>query len=71
MIKVVTREDFCDLLGEGIHTGLRKGTDAPDAHALWKAIADSETGAWQDAIEYAVEGLIETGFTLVSEGVTE
>lgn len=39
-------------LGESIHAGFRKGSEAPDSAALWKAIADSKTSAWVDAIEY-------------------
>lgn len=44
-----------DLLSEGVHAGLRKGTDAPDSHALWAAIAGSKTSAWSDAIAFALD----------------
>ena len=43
------------LLSEGIHAGLRKGTDAPDSQALWSAIHDSRTTAWQDAIAFGLD----------------
>lgn len=52
------------LLGEGIHTGLRKGTDAEDSHELWKAISDSDTTAWSDAIDYCLWGLKEMGYQI-------
>jgi len=51
------------LLGEGIHTGLRKGTDAPGAHDLWVAIHDS-TEAWSEAIDFAIWGLVSMGYEL-------
>lgn len=40
---------------EGIHSGLRKGTDAPSAGKLWNAIAASRDSAWQDAIRFAID----------------
>jgi adenine deaminase len=53
------REEFQSLLGEGLHTGLRKGSDAEDAHVLWNAIADSETSAWSDAVRFCADGLLD------------
>lgn len=49
------------ILGEGIHTGLRKGTDAPEAPELWDAISRSDA-AWSDALRYAVWGMNEMGY---------
>lgn len=43
------------LFAEGVHAGLRKGTDASDAHHLWTAIANSRTSAWGDAIGFAID----------------
>ena len=37
------------IIGMGLHTGLRKGTDAPEALALWEAISGSDQ-AWDDAL---------------------
>lgn len=62
----VSDEDFKSLLGEGIHTGLRKGTDAPEAHDLWVAISESSK-AWGVAIAYAVWGIKYMGYKLVKE----
>lgn len=59
-------KDATSQLGEGIHTGLRKGTDAPEAPELWKAIRDSD-GAWSDALAYAVWGLGTMGYKLCRE----
>lgn len=62
----VSEEDFKSLIGEGVHTGLRKGTDAPEAHDLWVAISESEK-AWSEAIAYAVWGIKYMGYKLVKE----
>lgn len=64
--KDVSDEDFKSLLGEGIHTGLRKGTDAPGAHDLWVSISNSGQ-AWSGAVAYAVWGLKYMGYKLVEE----
>lgn len=41
-------------IGESMHTGLRKGSEADDAATLWRSIADSRTGAWSDAAAFTV-----------------
>lgn len=51
------------VIGEGLHTGLRKGSDAPEAPALWNAIQASDQ-AWTDALMYLVWGLAEMNFAL-------
>lgn len=47
------RDDGPELLAEGVHAGLRKGSDAPDSGALHTAIGNSTTSAWSDAITFA------------------
>lgn len=66
----LSHEDACDFLGEAIHTGLRKGSDAPDAHDLWQAISASNTTAWSDAIEFAVHALEQGGIVLCTREET-
>jgi hypothetical protein len=51
------------IIGEGLHTGLRKGTDAPEAHDLWKAVSESDE-AWSDALGYLTWGLEQMGMAL-------
>lgn len=51
------------VLGEGIHTGLRKGTDAPEAHDLWVAISNSDR-AWSDALKFFLYGLDVMGMAI-------
>ncbi|QNJ56034.1 hypothetical protein SEA_RASPUTIA_144 [Microbacterium phage Rasputia] len=63
--KTVSDEEFKSMLGEGVHTGLRKGSGAPSAPALHTAIAQSDDGAWGDALGYAVWGLRFMGYELV------
>jgi hypothetical protein len=52
------------LIGVGVHTGLRKGTDAPESADLWRHIANSER-AWEEAVEYAVRSMREMGYRVV------
>jgi hypothetical protein len=50
------RQTVRDCLGEAIHAGLRKGSDAPSSGPLWRAISDSRDGAWADAVAFALWG---------------
>lgn len=62
---VPSKEEVLSMLGEGIHTGLRKGTDAESAHDLWVAISNSNDGAWSDALDYALWGIQYMGYEIV------
>lgn len=62
----LSTDDAVSILGEGLHTGLRKGTDAADADFLWKAISDSNTSAWSDALRFLVRGLDQMDMALVT-----
>lgn len=44
-----------DLIGEGVHAGLRKGTDAPSARNIYDAISSSEDAAWGEACSWAID----------------
>jgi len=46
-----------DHVAEGVHTGLRKGSNAADADALWKAIRASKTSAWSDACAFFADSM--------------
>jgi hypothetical protein len=61
----VPDETLLSILGEGIHTGLRKGSDAPSADKLWQVISDSEDSAWGDALAFALWGLRKMGYDIV------
>jgi adenine deaminase len=60
----VTAEEAADLIGEGVHVGLRKGSEAPSSAALWRAISESGDTAWSDAVKYCVWGLDMMGFAV-------
>jgi hypothetical protein len=49
----------------GVHTGLRKGTDAPSSARLWQAINECDDTAWADAARFAAEGIESMGYKLV------
>lgn len=57
------KDEAASIIGEGLHTGLRKGTDAPEAHDLWVAISESGE-AWTDALDYLLYGLDVMGLAL-------
>lgn len=54
-VKVIETFQQEDLLAEGVHAGLRKGSEARDSGTLWRAISDSRTSAWSDAISFALD----------------
>lgn len=56
--------EAADLIGEGIHTGLRKGTEADSAGDLWNLISKTDDGAWTDALAYLIDGLKYMGYQL-------
>jgi hypothetical protein len=56
-------DEASSVIGEGLHTGFRKGTDAPEAHDLWVAIKNSDR-AWSEALDFLVRGLGEMNLAL-------
>lgn len=63
----VSDEEFQEHIAIGVHTGLRKGTDAPDSAALWRAIGASTDTSWSDACRFAVYGIKSMGYRLVKD----
>ncbi len=63
----VPEEELADLIGEGVHTGLRKGSEAPSSHSLWEAISDSNDSAWGDAAAYCADCLRAMGYKVTKE----
>lgn len=59
----IPRDEAASIIGEGVHVGLRKGTDAKNSAKAWAAIADEDSG-WSDAIEFFVAGLDLMGMAL-------
>lgn len=54
-------------IGLGVHTGLRKGSEAPSSGPLWRAIGESDDSAWSDAVRFCVHGLASMGYRLCKE----
>lgn len=52
------------LIGEGIHTGMRKAIDSPQAHPAWKAIQELPDDDWDAVLEFLVSGLASVGYEL-------
>ena len=66
----VSDEDFAGMLMEGVHTGLRKGTEAPLSGEIWNLISKavfSDDTSWGDACRFAVYGIKYMGYKLVEE----
>lgn len=63
----IEHEEAQEQIGQGIHTGLRKGSDAPSSGPLWRAISDSHDGAWGDALRFCVWGLESMGYRLCKQ----
>lgn len=59
----VSREEAVSILGEGIHTGMRKGSDRPDSMVLHRAVND-HLRVWTEALEFFVDGLDYMGMAL-------
>lgn len=49
----VSQEELAEAIAIGVHTGLRKGSEAPDSARLHRAITDSKDSSWSDAAAYA------------------
>lgn len=63
----VSTEELADQIAVGVHTGLRKGSDAEDSIDLWKAISGSETTSWIDAARFCASGLKTMGYTITKD----
>jgi hypothetical protein len=67
----VSDEELAEQIAIGVHTGLRKGSEAPSSGKLWQAIRKSEDSAWSDAAEYCVYGLKSMGYKITRERTDE
>ena len=66
----VSDEELQEQIAVGVHTGLRKGSEAPSSASLHRAISASIDSAWSDAARYCVWGLRRMGYEVrrVSNG---
>ena len=58
----VSVDDLAEQIAVGVHTGLRKGSNAPTSADLWQAISKSNDSAWIDAATFCAEGLTSMGY---------
>ena len=63
----VTDDEVAEQIAIGMHTGLRKGSEAQSSHKLWKAISESNDSAWSDAAAYCVYGLKAMGYKITKD----
>lgn len=57
------REEARSHIGEGLHSGFRKGTDAVGAMDIWRLI-DKHEWAWAGALDYLMDGLEQMGMAV-------
>jgi hypothetical protein len=65
----VDKDDAVEQIAVGMHTGLRKGSEAPSSGPLWQAISASDDTAWSDAARYCVWGLESMGYVICRKTV--
>lgn len=63
IVVALTDDLATDVLGETVHAGLRKGTEEPNSHHAWKALALAGSG-WGEAVEWAIGTLAQDGVFL-------
>lgn len=61
----IRKDEAANIIGTGVHTGLRKGTEEPSAHRLWEVISRADDKSWAEAAEYAFWGLRVMGYEIV------
>lgn len=52
----MTRDEFVEILGEGIHTAFRKATDCEQAHSIWKLIQEMPGKDWESVLNFVASG---------------
>lgn len=53
------KETITSLIGEGVHTGLRKACDSRQSTVAHHAISDLPDGEWEAAVTFAADAVIE------------
>lgn len=55
--QLISREDWASVIGEGIHTGFRKGSEHPRSSEYWNILNEMPSELWNEVLEYCVSGL--------------
>jgi hypothetical protein len=66
----VDDNEAASIIGEGLHTGFRKGSSDPKAADLWNAVHDCGT-AWSDGLSFLIWGLDVMGMALCKKVETD
>lgn len=53
------REELADIVGEHLHTALRKHVDSDEAWRAWKAIREMKSGEWSLVVQIAADGVLD------------
>lgn len=53
------KETIAALIGEGVHTGLRKYCESKESGVAWRAIRDLPKGEWGSAVSMASNMVID------------
>ncbi|MGH7743394.1 MAG: hypothetical protein ACREQ5_01035 [Candidatus Dormibacteria bacterium] len=53
----MTKEEFQDLLGEGMHTAFRKACDCPEGMKIHHLISEMPPECWAEAVEFVASGI--------------
>ena len=56
--------DSLALIGEGLHSGLRKIGDTKEAADAWAAIHNMAPGEWTKYLEWTLWGIRESGYDI-------
>lgn len=52
------KQDLRSLIGEGVHTGLRKAVDSHESSVAWNAIQDLPSGEWGAVLDFAMDCIV-------------
>lgn len=60
----IPADEAAEHVAIGVHTGLRKGSEAPSSGPLWQAIGASTDSAWMDAAKFFVIAMESMGYVI-------
>jgi hypothetical protein len=65
--RVPDRNEVKDILGEGVHTGLRKAVDSSAAWQTHQCITNLSPAEWDRVLNFALDGLAAAGYHITSD----
>lgn len=52
------KETISEIVGEGVHTGLRKFCESDESSVAWKAIQEMPDGEWSGVCEVVADEIV-------------